>query len=145
MRARDDSISDEITRNRRLQGYTQESLAFKLGVDRTTVGKWERDRASPSPRSMRALVRHGLLADSTARHGDQKQAGGQALPPALIDRVTTTFGCDVSELRVRSVRLRDAELVLVSFFRMLPIEQQRALLEIVSSMGWPRLLRDSLE
>ena len=50
--------------------------------------------------------------------------------------MTATFGCDLSELRVRSPRLHDeAKLALVAFFRLLPVEQQRALLEIISSMG----------
>ena len=136
MRARHDSIGEAIRRNRREQGHTQESLAFELGVDRTTVGKWERDRASPSPRNMHTLVLRGLLEDSTVRHGSRTSPGWQALPPALAERVTSTFGCHVSELRVRAARLRDdAELALVSFFRMLPVEQQRSFLEIISSMN----------
>ena len=136
MRARHDSIGDKIRRNRRTQGHTQEGLAFLLGVDRTTVGKWERGNASPSPRNMHALVLHGLLADSTIGHGAQTSPTGQALSPALVERVTATFGCKVYELRVRFARLRDdAELALVSFFRTLPVEQQQAFLEIISSMN----------
>ncbi|CAO5180718.1 hypothetical protein FAIPA1_40004 [Frankia sp. AiPs1] len=34
---------------RRAMGYTQESFAARLGVDRTTVGRWERDEAEPQP------------------------------------------------------------------------------------------------
>ena len=113
MRARHDSIGEAIRRNRREQGHTQESLAFELGVDRTTVGKWERDRASPSPRNMHTLVLRGLLEDSTVRHGSRTSPGWQALPPALAERVTSTFGCRKSEiltLRWEHVGLEAGEL-----------------------------------
>ena len=39
MRKTGDSLGDDIRRNRKAAGDTQESLAFKLGVDRTTVGE----------------------------------------------------------------------------------------------------------
>lgn len=35
---------------RRTAGHTQESLAESLGVDRTTVGRWEHSTGLPHPR-----------------------------------------------------------------------------------------------
>ena len=135
VRARNDAFGDEIRGNRRAKGHTQESLAFKLGVDRTTVGKWERNAVSPSPRNIRALVERGLLAQTTGRHGTPPREGWQSLSPELAERVTRRFGNHLSEARVQAARLRDdAEWALIAFFRMLPFEQRRAFLEIISSM-----------
>ena len=135
MRARHDGIGGEIRRSRRAEGHTQESLAYELGVDRTTVGKWERGTAWPSAKNLRVLVDHGLVEASTLRSMSDTRAGCPVLPPALAERVATTFGCEIAELRARTPPLRDdAEVVLICFFRMLSAEQHKALLEIISSM-----------
>ena len=49
MRKTGDSLGDDIRRNRKAAGDTQESLAFKLGVDRTTVGDGSGARCFPLP------------------------------------------------------------------------------------------------
>jgi transcriptional regulator with XRE-family HTH domain len=41
--------SSPLAECRHAAGYTQESFAEKLGVDRTTVGRWERGAQSPQP------------------------------------------------------------------------------------------------
>ncbi|MFD3663918.1 helix-turn-helix domain-containing protein [Streptomyces sp. NPDC058659] len=41
---------------RRALGYSQEKLAELLGVDRTTVGRWESGRVAPQPPQRRALA-----------------------------------------------------------------------------------------
>lgn len=41
--------SSPLATYRRAVGYTQESFAEKLGVDRTTIGRWERGAQSPQP------------------------------------------------------------------------------------------------
>lgn len=40
-----------LARRRRTLGYSQEKLAQLLGVDRTTVGRWESGRIVPQPPS----------------------------------------------------------------------------------------------
>lgn len=41
--------SSSLADQRELSGYTQESFAERLGVDRTTVGRWERGVQAPQP------------------------------------------------------------------------------------------------
>ncbi|MEW1753281.1 helix-turn-helix transcriptional regulator [Streptomyces angustmyceticus] len=45
-----------LARRRRTLGYSQEKLAQLLGVDRTTVGRWESGRIAPQPPQRRALA-----------------------------------------------------------------------------------------
>jgi transcriptional regulator with XRE-family HTH domain len=40
---------DALASRREALGFTQETLAEKLGVDRTTVGRWESGKLSPQP------------------------------------------------------------------------------------------------
>jgi transcriptional regulator with XRE-family HTH domain len=39
----------ELVRRRVLRGFTQEALAEHLGVERSTVARWERDTVTPQP------------------------------------------------------------------------------------------------
>ncbi|MER8030952.1 helix-turn-helix transcriptional regulator [Streptomyces bauhiniae] len=45
-----------LARRRKALGYSQEKLAQLLGVDRTTVGRWESGRIAPQPAQRRALA-----------------------------------------------------------------------------------------
>ena len=45
-----------LRERRRTVGYSQEGLADALGVDRTTVGRWERGENEPHPDQRRALA-----------------------------------------------------------------------------------------
>ncbi|MEU1277342.1 helix-turn-helix transcriptional regulator [Streptomyces sp. NPDC005805] len=45
-----------LARRRRALGYSQEELAQLLGVDRTTVGRWETGRIAPQPAQRRVLA-----------------------------------------------------------------------------------------
>lgn len=65
-RAVDSPLGLEIKRKRRAMGETQASLAGLLGVDRSTVGEWERGETQPSPQSMRGLIRQGILTRADA-------------------------------------------------------------------------------
>ena len=40
---------DRLARRRKSLGFSQERLAVTLGVDRTTVGRWERGETDPHP------------------------------------------------------------------------------------------------
>ena len=46
---------NEIRKLRKRLGLTQQQLADKLGVDRTTVSRWERGEVEPSPMAERQL------------------------------------------------------------------------------------------
>ena len=46
-----------IAERRRRIGLTQEELAQKLGTDRTTVVKWEKDKSFPRPDMLCQLAR----------------------------------------------------------------------------------------
>jgi transcriptional regulator with XRE-family HTH domain len=48
-----------LASRRKSLGYTQEDLAAELGVDRTTVGRWERGETGPQP-YIRARLRKAL-------------------------------------------------------------------------------------
>ncbi|MEU9922339.1 helix-turn-helix transcriptional regulator [Streptomyces griseoluteus] len=45
-----------LARRRKALGHSQEKLAQLLGVDRTTVGRWESGRIAPQPAQRRALA-----------------------------------------------------------------------------------------
>ena len=38
-----------LAERREALGYTQEGFAFAVGVDRRTVGRWERGQSKPQP------------------------------------------------------------------------------------------------
>lgn len=46
-----------LAAKRRAMGYTQEAFADELGVDRTTVGRWERGESEPSPEGRKRLIK----------------------------------------------------------------------------------------
>jgi len=57
-------IADRLARRRREAGYSQESLAEKLGVSRQAVSKWERSESSPDTDNLIALAQlYGVSLD----------------------------------------------------------------------------------
>lgn len=74
----------DLARKRRNCGHTQETLAQRLGVDVSTVARWERGASTPTPRMREALARElavsldqlaALLPEQAA------QAPGAVEPP----------------------------------------------------------------
>ena len=132
----DDSFGRKLRHRRRHRGFTQDSLAGKLGVADKTVGKWEREEVLPSPSNMLALERLGLIDRWRTRNGDGENR--YSLPRELTDRVRQTFGCPASELLDRVTDVRDEpECVMIAYFRRLSNQQQWSVLDIVSSMRAP--------
>jgi len=57
-------IAERLARRRREAGYSQESLAEKLGVSRQAVSKWERSESSPDTDNLIALAQlYGVSLD----------------------------------------------------------------------------------
>ncbi|MGH3624553.1 MAG: helix-turn-helix domain-containing protein, partial [Sciscionella sp.] len=78
---------DGLARRRAARGFTQESLAERLEVERSTVGRWERGTMRPQPwcqpRLAKALdVSLGTLADllGTSRTAAATPAGRGGAP-----------------------------------------------------------------
>jgi transcriptional regulator with XRE-family HTH domain len=59
------SLGAQIRRRRKACGWSQDHLAARAGVDRTTASRWERDLSEPSPASIRTLLRLGILDRDT--------------------------------------------------------------------------------
>ena len=137
----DESFGQKLRRRRRQRALTQDGLADKLGVADKTVGKWERDEAEPSPSSMLALQKLGLIDQWPAPNGEEENRPD--LRGELSDRVRQTFGCPLSELPARMGDLQnESECVMIAYFRRLPSRQQSSVLDIVSSMTMPAQPRE---
>lgn len=50
-----ETIGEKIRTLRRKEGLSQEELAFRIGVSRQTISKWESDAMNPNMDSIRAL------------------------------------------------------------------------------------------
>jgi transcriptional regulator with XRE-family HTH domain len=91
-----------LARARKAAGLTQEELAYRVGVDRSTVGRWEAGETDPQPWVRRKLAKHlgvtpahldGLLgAEPPAPPDDDGEAEAEALE--LVRRVSAS---DVGE------------------------------------------------
>ncbi|MBF6331128.1 helix-turn-helix domain-containing protein [Nocardia transvalensis] len=80
-----------LARTRRDRGQTQETLAHRLGVDVSSVARWERGTSTPSPRLRVALARElGLRLDELAclLNGGERQPAACA-PTDLISDIWT--------------------------------------------------------
>ena len=56
------TLGEKIVRARRWAGLTQETLARQIGVDPTTLARWEGGDKHPSKRSMEIIDRFWLRA-----------------------------------------------------------------------------------
>ncbi|PIU56435.1 MAG: transcriptional regulator [Chloroflexi bacterium CG07_land_8_20_14_0_80_45_17] len=50
------TLGQRVLNYRRLYGITQKELAHRLGIDPTTLARWERDKGRPMKRQMEKLV-----------------------------------------------------------------------------------------
>jgi transcriptional regulator with XRE-family HTH domain len=96
-------VVSPLAAKRRSAGYTQESLAARLGHDRTTIGRWERGENEPEPWNRSALAEalsitldelaHLLPAvaieDEAPAHRSTNDNGPLDCSPSLPDTVAT--------------------------------------------------------
>jgi transcriptional regulator with XRE-family HTH domain len=59
---------DQLREAREAANLTQEQVAEKVGVDRTTYGKWERGESTPSPGEQRARLAEAIGVSQTELH-----------------------------------------------------------------------------
>jgi transcriptional regulator with XRE-family HTH domain len=59
-------LGEKIVNSRRLSGITQKELAKRLGVDPTTLARWERNESRPQKKFSARLV--GFLASCGLSH-----------------------------------------------------------------------------
>ncbi|QWF85887.1 helix-turn-helix domain-containing protein [Amycolatopsis sp. CA-230715] len=107
-----------LARARRAAGYTQESLATQLGVDPTTVSKWENGRFEPQPHKRPKLAK--LLRVSPNRLEELLTSSSPTLPvtersqsskeSTIVPSKTTAFA-RLDDRYVESIRSRIQELV----------------------------------
>lgn len=51
------TLGEKIATSRRLCGLTQKEVAHRLGIDPTTLGRWEKDESLPSKKQQELLDR----------------------------------------------------------------------------------------
>ena len=135
MRGGDVRLGEEIRRNRKLAGLTQADVAREFGISPKTVGKWERGRAFPSPRNIRALRRSGLLDPGSDEKGGAGPKRPRAVSSGVIGRATARLGGSASAALSRVDGFRDdGERALVALFRTLSVAQRVSVLEVVGGM-----------
>lgn len=84
-----------LARRRAAMGFTQESLAEHLGIDRSTVGRWERGTLTPQPWNQPDLARalkisldalDALL--TRAAHSEPDRVSHALVAPQRLDLIT---------------------------------------------------------
>jgi transcriptional regulator with XRE-family HTH domain len=81
-----------LAERRRALGFSQEALAHQLGVDRTTVGRWERGETEPAPYIQPRLGKLlGITHDALPALLDAEPAG-RDLPGILSPRGSSRTG-----------------------------------------------------
>ena len=81
------TLGEKLVAARNAQNLTQEQLALRVKVARTTISNWENDRSQPDYEALRALseVLHcDFLAESGRSSGEQDPKG-KKLRLKLID------------------------------------------------------------
>ena len=135
MRRGDARMGEEIRRNRKRAGLTQEAAGLVFGVSPNTVGKWERGQALPSARNYRALCKAGLLDPGADGRDGAERKPSQVVPLEPVEGATAGLGGDTSDLVSGAGSFRDdEERLLIAMFRMLSPAQQEAFLKIARVM-----------
>ena len=122
----------ELRRNRRERGHTISSMAATIGVAENTFGRWERDEVTPSPSSMRALIRLGLIGGKQDRQGSGNGQEPQSLPPEAIDPVMRAAASPGAELKAGIQGIQNVgERELLALFRSVSADKQKTVLKIL--------------
>lgn len=90
---------EELARRRAARGFTQESLAERLGIDRSTVGRWERGTMTPLPWNQPDLAK--ALALTPEALADLLDDGG---PPASFAASDESHPAMIGQLSLRESR-----------------------------------------
>lgn len=92
------TLSDNIARLRRQNGWSQEELADRMGVSRQAVSKWESGQAVPDLDKIPALADlFGVTADVLLR-GEVPGEKPESAVPSPDDRPQTTSDCSARRL-----------------------------------------------
>ncbi|WP_171050169.1 helix-turn-helix domain-containing protein [Nocardia cyriacigeorgica] len=84
---------------RKASGKTQEQIAEFVGVDRTTLGKWERGESTPQPNQRH---RYAEAIGTTMRELDAMLNGVVPKEPDMPEWLTTYLGMEQSATTVRA-------------------------------------------
>ena len=99
-------LRDSISERRRAAGLTQEGVAYRLGVSRQTVGKWESGKAVPELEKLIALcdLLGCSLDELVGRTETEIASAEETTPPAAGGSVVTsdTNGTDAPTLELPS-------------------------------------------
>lgn len=126
------SLGRELWSNRRAKAHTQGSMAAEIGVAENTYGRWERDEVTPSPSSMRALIRLGLIGGRQDLQGSGNGQAPQSLPHEAIDPVMRAAASPGAELQVGMQGIQNVgERELLALFRLVSADKQKTVLKIL--------------
>ncbi len=97
----------QLAARRRAMGYTQETFAHELEVDRTTVGRWERGESEPQPEIRLTIAR--LLGVSV---GDLAGLlAGSDAAPVEVHRETTSSREPIGDRQLEQARAKVGSLL----------------------------------
>ena len=75
-------LKDNLIMLRRLNGYSQEQIAEKIGITRQAYAKWERGTTTPDIDKAAALAKvYGITIDRLMNEGTENGAGAISSPP----------------------------------------------------------------
>lgn len=134
---------ERLARARKAAGLTQEELAYRLGVDRSTVGRWEAGETEPQPWLRRKLSRHLDLTPVSLDRllriepNDQDEPDGDAFDrlAAVLERPCRVDDAVVEQLAGVLAQQRQAEDVIGARPMLVPVLAELGLIE--------RLARDA--